>query len=408
MKNKPFFLVILILVILTTLSACEGKTLSFSSTQFNIAIGEEYALPLVVTPKNASYTLTSSDPSVVEIVGKKILGKKEGTATVTATSGDLTATLEVIVRGKIVNQKIDVKFQIDNEVLFTKTLKPSAELKSSDVDLVVDQVPAGYWFDNTWYLDEDCTSKLTFPYKLGDSDTTFYSRYILSDGTDSDHPLPLNVDGTLTSVATGLMYPDLPYENIVFPEDITSVKESAFKGNTTIKSIDFNCVTSIGKSAFENCSALEEIKIKTGEEGVKTLGDYAFKNSTLARISTYEDNLYSLKLSTVGTDVFVGTAFQNSMSSSPYIRGDGIPRYKGFFLGKFMLGYNSTTLDSEFSSTFTFVADNTADIEICCTFSNLSTIKVVLLDYSTAKAEELKNKFIAKGILPSNITTGSL
>ena len=54
-------------------------------------------LPITTTPTGCKYTISSSNSSVVSVHGKKIKGKKEGTAVITVTSGDVSAKCRVTV-----------------------------------------------------------------------------------------------------------------------------------------------------------------------------------------------------------------------------------------------------------------------------------------------------------------------
>lgn len=71
---------------------------------------------------------------------------------------------------------------------------------------------------------------------------------------------------------------------------VTQIKESAFEGNSTIRSIVIpDGVTTIGKWAFWNCSSLSTITIG---KGVKTFSDAVFYNTQISRVNymgTVED-----------------------------------------------------------------------------------------------------------------------
>jgi len=54
-------------------------------------------LPIKTTPAGCKYTISSSNSSIVSVHGKKIKGKKEGTAVITVTSGDVSAKCRVTV-----------------------------------------------------------------------------------------------------------------------------------------------------------------------------------------------------------------------------------------------------------------------------------------------------------------------
>ncbi len=400
MKKKAFFLVIFLILTVSVLSACHSATIEFTETSITIAEGDEPVfLPVSVSPDNASYTLSSSDSSIVEVVGSRVRGLKYGSAKITAFCGTSTATITVNVLGRKDPTKVTVSFFIEEELRFTATAPISGNMTSDDVD-IVDWAPDGYWYDNQWFLDEDCTEKVSFPLAVGTYDFSLYSRWILADGTDPDHPLPLVAEG---STALGLYYPDLPYENIVFPDDITAVSDGAFKANATIVSVDFNNVSAIGKWAFSGCKALTKIVLKTGENGLKTIGTEAFASSSLKTVATDKDNLYALDLSDVGLDAFSDTPFLESSVSSDYAMGDNIPRYKGFFLGKFMLGYSYDYMRDYHACTLTLVRSNVGIPDIRCTFTE-SDIRVRLIGYLDSEKASVLARLTERGIKSENVS----
>ncbi|GEM_PF-1385993 len=74
-------------------------TLSVNPASLEITEGDTGAITASVTPPGTAVTWTSSDQSVATVgTDGTVTGKKEGTATITATAGDKTATCEVTVK----------------------------------------------------------------------------------------------------------------------------------------------------------------------------------------------------------------------------------------------------------------------------------------------------------------------
>ncbi|MBR4758525.1 MAG: leucine-rich repeat domain-containing protein, partial [Lachnospiraceae bacterium] len=81
---------------------------------------------------------------------------------------------------------------------------------------------------------------------------------------------------------------------------VTAIADKAFKGNKKIKKVTIpNTVVSIGKSAFENCTALTTLTIKGTK--LASIGQSAFKNCKALKKVTFPKNVKS-----VGKQAFSG------------------------------------------------------------------------------------------------------
>ncbi|GHT32992.1 hypothetical protein FACS189434_06080 [Bacteroidia bacterium] len=75
--------------------------ISVPTPTLTLTVGDEYALPVTVTPENATdktVTLTSSNPAVVSIADGKLKALATGEVTITAKAGDKTTTCAVTVQ----------------------------------------------------------------------------------------------------------------------------------------------------------------------------------------------------------------------------------------------------------------------------------------------------------------------
>ncbi len=81
-------------------------------------------------------------------------------------------------------------------------------------------------------------------------------------------------------------------KSIIIEEGITSIGNYAFKGCTNLTYLSIpDTVTEIGSSAFSGCTKLESIFIS---DNVTSIGTYAFENCTSLKSVTLSNNLYSI------------------------------------------------------------------------------------------------------------------
>ena len=88
---------------------------------------------------------------------------------------------------------------------------------------------------------------------------------------------------------------------------VTSIADSAFKGNQTLKSVEIGSnVKTIGNNAFSGCEKLRKV---SGMEAVTTIGDGAFQNCTALKSITLPS-----KVSEIGLDAFRGCSALNKIT----------------------------------------------------------------------------------------------
>ena len=97
----------------------------------------------------------------------------------------------------------------------------------------------------------------------------------------------IEIPDTVTSIGDNAFYDCESLQNIVMPDSITSIGDSAFSWCESLQNIVIpDSVTSIGDSAFSFCSSLQNIVIP---DSVTSIGDSAFSNcNSLKTISISE------------------------------------------------------------------------------------------------------------------------
>ncbi len=128
--------------------------------------------------------------------------------------------------------------------------------------------------------------------------------------TELNYPLtgqinvPTTINGNNINGIGNFVYANQGITGIIFPNTVTTIGASAFENCTGLTSISLASVQSIGASAFENCTGLTSVSLG----GVSQLGEKVFKNCV--NIS---------KITSVGSLVGIGNnAFENC-SAMTYI-----------------------------------------------------------------------------------------
>ena len=114
----------------------------------------------------------------------------------------------------------------------------------------------------------------TDEYELS-SDKTYYIVTGIGKTTDTKIVIPSTYSGLpVTSIGDSAFYNCTSLESIEIPNSITSIGSFAFAYCTSLTSIEIpNSVTSIGENAFRQCARLESIEIPNS---VTSIGEYAF------------------------------------------------------------------------------------------------------------------------------------
>ncbi|MGN0527234.1 MAG: leucine-rich repeat domain-containing protein [Acutalibacteraceae bacterium] len=110
-------------------------------------------------------------------------------------------------------------------------------------------------------------------------------------------------------------------ETVNVDEAIGVIYEGAFKGCTSLKSIDFSesTLATISYAAFMDCTSLKEVKLP---ETIYTVGDYAFANTAICEIEFFKN------VNTIGVNTFSGSKQLSSINvaskNKEYSSNDGV------------------------------------------------------------------------------------
>lgn len=290
MKKLVVFAALFAVLIILALSGCtEVRKLSFEQTDYFVLPETSFTPNLNIAPSKADYTLISSNPKIAKIDGKKVTTLQEGIVTLTVEAGGKSAEARlVVISDKAYTGKLPpiqpeykrISFLVEDYIFSS----PMEVQKGMAPGVPYPILRGGYDLDG-WYSDAAYTTKFDFTKPLNE-DTTVYGFWVIREAEFTFE----TIGGK--PYLSGLMFPKVPYTELTLPaytRDGTAVygiKEAAFKGNTTIKSITVpDSYTIIEQEVFRNCSALEEVILGEGSE-LNRIGPSAFNNcAKLASIS---------------------------------------------------------------------------------------------------------------------------
>ena len=272
---------ILIMIAATTamlfFSCSQPRSLSFEKDEYFVMLEQPFQPKVIIRPKNAEYTITSSNPTLASVEDNTIIPLKEGIVNITVSAGDLQHTAKVYIindeeyKGDLPDYNIDYKrinFIVDDAVYTSPMLIQKGMVPGPPYDFV----PPGYTLHG-WYIDKEYTTKFNFNQPL-EENVTLFGYLTLNE--------PQFIFDRENNLIESLMHPNLPYTEISFPEKdiynqpIKGIKAEALKNNKTVEKITIpKSYEVIGNQAFLGCSSLKEVVFEADSQ-LKKIGIAAF------------------------------------------------------------------------------------------------------------------------------------
>jgi hypothetical protein len=313
----PFLFCIIAPILIAVLVSCSkyASSIKFSSDTYYIYCDENrlFTPDVEIAPKNASYTLTSSNTALLSVNEDNIsvyANVYDSIVIITAISGSLSASANIIIyptRGYSDPEVPDDKFHVYFET-FGKNSQPSQAISPNGLV----ERPNYMTFQNEvvaeWYTETELINIYDFSKKVVNN-FTLYAKWVPLDVTEWNYTTTANATITIT----GLAYPLLELTHLEIPTEIdglpvTAIGDSAFyKTDTNGNRIDIKLVSltipgsvnKIGDNAFNSCSNLVEILFK--DSGLETIGKNAFKGcDQLATLN------FPVTLTAIGEGAFYG------------------------------------------------------------------------------------------------------
>ncbi len=244
--------------------------------------GSTYSLEVTGVPDGTTITYQNN--------GKSEVGEYTVTATLTKPyyeTKTLTATLNIL------KQKYDIHYELGLENVTNDN--PSDYVTDGENVTLKDPVRPGWEFVG-WYSEADYQTKLTEIKGNAHRDYTLYAKW--------QTVFTLLYGGTITGLTDyGKQQTELVIDETINGTKITSIGKKAFYQNTKLKKITIpDSVTSIGSSAFEDCSGLTGVYITDLLAWCKIdFGDYDANPLSYAH-HLYVDNV-ELKILTIPNEI---------------------------------------------------------------------------------------------------------
>lgn len=196
-----------------------------------------------------------------------------------------------------------------NDNISTATVRFDANGGSGDAEIDIrlgrypyapaDAVHANAVFAG-WYTTPEGDGELFDSSERCWKDVTYYARWELFD---------VSSDGTLIGLVDGAVAPS----NLIIPDGVTSIGNSAFSGcSNIIRVVIPDSVTSIGDSAFDYC---DELTFVTIGNGVTSIGRMAFSNCRDLTSIVIPDSVTSIGGTAFGRSSLSSIIIPNSVTS---------------------------------------------------------------------------------------------
>lgn len=257
-----------------------------------------------------------------------------------------------------VNEEIQNFTEAASEAAAAETPKPKEEQAASPTAAVSDTSSVVLYSENASY--SEAASPLEEPSPLESNDgyigvtaadfdyqeTAAGSGIVINryHGMETDVIIPDTIDGLpVVEIGDGA-FKSIDIESVVFPSNLKTVGEEAFRGCHSLESVTMNAsLTALGKEAFFGCRSLTSIELP---DSVKDIPGYTFFNcKSLSYVKLPE------KLESIGSSAFSGCeelssiefprtlemintfAFKDTRLSSVIIPADCKDRTKAFDRG---------------------------------------------------------------------------
>ncbi|MBR6802846.1 MAG: leucine-rich repeat protein [Kiritimatiellae bacterium] len=167
----------------------------------------------------------------------------------------------------------------------------------------------------TLHADTAVVDGITWTYQVSNGKAQIYknaSSPAIPSNTSGAITIPDKLGGySVTSIGRSAFYNCSSLTSVTIPSSVTSIGYDAFRDCSSLTSVTIpSSVTSIGGSAFRDCSSLTSVTIPSS---VTTIGDYAFEGCS---------SLTSVHISDVGAWCLIN--FENRRSNPLYYAKDGL------------------------------------------------------------------------------------
>lgn len=295
----------------------EVSSVSLNTPTIEMVEGETFSLVATVLPKDAEYdgvTWTSSNASVASVNSGTVTALKEGTATITASTGKKSAICSVKVSARIIAvtsitlDKTSLSMQVGDTETLTVSIKPDDATDKTVTWSSSDESVAKVADGKVTALKAGQAKITTTVGNIATScDVVVYQsdNVIIYTTTDKKVLKPYNEDAFGSAIVSNTYVGDVGI--ITFEKPLTFIGNMAFYKQTKLQSIDIpNTVSTIGKKTFYSCDGLLSVKLP---QSLTLIGDDAFRYCSFMKNLKFPENVRE-----IGEAAFYGcySAFENN------------------------------------------------------------------------------------------------
>ncbi len=294
LKNKKFYICIILACVALFIFGCKNKTpvedISFREDEIVLLVGESYTPKISVSPSyatNSSYTLLSSNSSIVSVNGEKILAVSEGNTTIRVRSNDNSLIEDVM----------------------TVIVRKNKTVLDTPRNLTYNQNLQTFTFDNVINATSYTIRINGQEINLGNSNTYSLEQYNIEYGNAFDTVLSVQVKANAPTYSQAFINSDYTNELLIYqnsPIKSASITNGILKFEKNVNSINYSILINGSEYVRGSDNIVDLTHVPAGYAGnnvtvgIISLVDNQIKLMNTSEVQYYDSKNYDIKASVLG------------------------------------------------------------------------------------------------------------